>query len=179
MAQETRTGPQPDESEQQPVPHAAVQALQARFADAIEDVTIFRDEITVRVRKDAVHQSLQLLRDDPALRYDMLIDLTGVDWRVRMPRFDVIYQLYSTDNRHRLRLKSGVNAIERGDTIATASDLWASANWLERECFDMFGINFADHPDLRRILLPEDWNEGYPLRKDYPLRGHKQWGQYH
>jgi len=170
---------QPDEAPQQPVPHAAVQALQGRFADAIEEVILFRDEITVRMRKDAVHDALQFLRDDPALRYDMLIDLTGVDWRVRMPRFDVVYQLYSTDNRHRLRIKSGVNAIERGDSIPTAANLWASANWLERECFDMFGINFANHPDLRRILLPEDWNEGYPLRKDYPLRGHKQWGQYH
>ena len=93
MAQEPRTttGAQPDESPQQPAPHAAVQALQARFADAIEDVATFRDEITVRVHKDAVHQALQFLRDDAALRYDMLIDLTAVDWRVRMPRFDVVY----------------------------------------------------------------------------------------
>ena len=179
MAQEPRTETQPEASPPSPPAHPAVQALQSRFADAIEDVVIFRDEITVVIHKDAVHQALQFLRDDPALRYDMLIDLTGVDWRVRMPRFDVVYQLYSTDNRHRLRVKSGVNALERGDSIPTASDLWASANWLERECYDMFGINFADHPDLRRILMPEDWNEGYPLRKDYPLRGHKQWGQYH
>lgn len=179
MAQEPRTGEQPDELPPAPMPHAAVQALQVRFGGAIDDVTLFRDEITVRVAKDAVHDVLHFLRDDPALRYDMLIDLTGVDWRVRMPRFDVVYQLYSTDHRHRLRVKSGVNALERGDSIPTASDLWAAANWLERECYDMFGINFAGHPDLRRILLPEDWNEGYPLRKDYPLRGHKQWGQYH
>lgn len=179
MAQEPLSGAQPIESVLQPAPHAAIEALQVRFADAIEDVATFRDEITVRIRKDAVHQALQFLRDDPALRYDMLIDLTAVDWRVRMPRFDVVYQLYSTDNRHRLRVKCGVNALERGDSIPTTADLWASANWLERECYDMFGINFADHPDLRRILLPEDWNEGYPLRKDYPLRGHKQWGQYH
>jgi NADH-quinone oxidoreductase subunit C len=179
VAQEPRTGTEPDELPSAPMPHAAVQALQARFGGAIEDVTLFRDEITVRVGKEAVHEALHFLRDDPTLRYDMLIDLTGVDWRVRMPRFDVVYQLYSTDNRHRLRIKSGVNALERGDSIPTASDLWASANWLERECYDMFGINFADHPDLRSILMPEDWNEGYPLRKDYPLRGHKQWGQYH
>jgi len=160
-------------------PHPAVQTVQQRFGNAVEEVVTFRDEITLRLQKDAVHDALQLLRDDAALRYDLLIDLTGVDWRVRAPRFDVVYQLYSTANRHRLRVKSGVNALERGDSIATASDLWASANWLERECYDMFGINFAGHPDLRRILLPEDWNEGYPLRKDYPLRGHKQWGQYH
>jgi NADH-quinone oxidoreductase subunit C len=156
-----------------------VTALQARFGDAVEDVAIFRDELTIRVGKHAVHEALHLLRDDPTLRYDMLIDLTAVDWRVRVPRFDVVYQLYSTDKRHRLRVKSGVNALERGESIPTASDLWASANWLERECYDMFGIDFAGHPDLRRILLPEDWSEGYPLRKDYPLRGYKQWGQYH
>ena len=179
MAQEPRTGEQPDELPPQPPAHPAVQAVRQRFGDAVEDIVTFRDEITVRIHKDAVHDALHFLRDDGALRYDMLIDLTGVDWRVRAPRFDVVYQLYSTDNRHRLRVKSGVNALERGDSIATASDLWASANWLERECYDMFGINFAGHPDLRRILLPEDWNEGYPLRKDYPLRGHKQWGQYH
>lgn len=179
MAQEPRTETQPDDVPHEPAPHAAVQALQARIAGAIEDVTTFRDEVTVRVHKDTIHQALQFLRDDPALHYDMLIDLTAVDWRVRMPRFDVVYQLYSTDHRHRLRVKCGVSALERGDSILTASDLWASANWLERECYDMFGINFAEHPDLRRILMPEDWNEGYPLRKDYPLRGHKQWGQYH
>ena len=178
MAQEPQPGVQPDELPQ-PLPHPAVQAVQQRFGDAVEDVVLFRDEVTIVLHKDAVHDALLLLRDDTTLRYDMLIDLTGVDWRVRMPRFDVVYQLYSTGNRHRLRVKSGVNALERGDSIATASDLWASANWMERECYDMFGINFAGHPDLRRILLPEDWNEGYPLRKDYPLRGHKQWGQYH
>jgi NADH-quinone oxidoreductase subunit C len=179
VAQEPRTGEQPDESPPQPPAHPAVQAIQQRFGGAVEDVVTFRDDIAIRIHKDAVHDALHFLRDDANLRYDMLIDLTGVDWRVRAPRFDVIYQLYSTENRHRLRVKSGVNALERGDSIATASDLWASANWLERECYDMFGINFAGHPDLRRILLPEDWNEGYPLRKDYPLRGHKQWGQYH
>jgi len=178
VAQEPQPGVQPDELPQ-PLPHPAVQAVQQRFGDAVEDVVLFRDEMTIVLHKDAVHDALLLLRDDTTLRYDMLIDLTGVDWRVRMPRFDVVYQLYSTGNRHRLRVKSGVNALERGDSIATASDLWASANWMERECYDMFGINFAGHPDLRRILLPEDWNEGYPLRKDYPLRGHKQWGQYH
>ena len=179
MDEETRTESQPDETPSAPPPHASVQALRERFADTIEEITNFRDEIMVRINKSAVHDALHFLRDDPSLRYDMLIDLTGVDWRVRAPRFDVVYQLYSTSRRHRLRIKSGVNALERGDSIPTASDLWASANWLERECYDMFGINFAGHPDLRRILLPEDWNEGYPLRKDYPLRGHKQWGQYH
>ncbi len=179
MAEETRTDMQPDESAPASAAPIAVAALRARYADAIEEVVEFRDECTIRIHKDAVHDALHFLRDEPTCAYDMLIDLTAVDWRVRSPRFDVVYQLYSTHYRNRLRLKSGVNALERGDSIATAADLWAAANWLERECFDMFGINFAGHPDLRRILLPEDWNEGYPLRKDYPLRGYKQWGQYH
>ncbi len=154
-------------------------AVRERFGDALEEVILFRGELTLRVHKDVVHDVLVFLKSDATLAYDLFIDLTAVDWRVRVPRFDVVYQLYSIANRTRLRVKSGVNAIERGDSIATASDLWAAANWLERECFDMFGINFAGHPDLRRILLPEDWGEGYPLRKDYPLRGYKQWGQYH
>jgi NADH-quinone oxidoreductase subunit C len=159
--------------------HPAVRAVRERFGDAVEEVVTYRDETTIRIANAVAHDVLQFLRDDPALAYDMLIDMTAVDWRVRRPRFDVVYQLYSTRNRDRLRVKSGVNPIESGDAIPTSADLWASGNWLERECYDMFGINFAGHPDLRRILLPEDWNEGYPLRKDYPLRGHKQWGQYH
>src|SRR4051812_23141214 len=159
--------------------HPAARAVQERFGDALEEVATYRDETTIRVTNAAAHDVLQFLRDDAALAYDMLIDMTAVDWRVRRPRFDVVYQLYSTRNRDRLRGKSGVNAIESGDSIPTSADLWAAGNWLERECYDMFGINFAGHPDLRRILLPEDWDEGYPLRKDYPLRGHKQWGQYH
>lgn len=162
-----------------PPAHPAAVAVQERFGDAVTEIVVFRDETTVHVATERVHDVLQFLRDDPTLAYDMLIDLTAVDWRVRRPRFEVMYQLYSTQNRDRLRIKAGVGPIESGDAIATSSDLWASGNWLERECFDMFGINFAGHPDLRRILLPEDWNEGYPLRKEYPLRGHKQWGQYH
>lgn len=179
MAQETPAATSTGAEAPQSAVHPSVQALQERFGGAVEDVVLFRNEVTVRMSKDAIHEALQFLRDDPNLQYDLLLDLTAVDWRVRVPRFDVVYQLYSTPNRTLLRLKSGVNALERGDSIPTASDLWASCNWLERECYDMFGINFANHPDLRRILLPEDWNEGYPLRKDYPLRGHKQWGQYH
>ncbi len=154
-------------------------AVRERFGDAVRDVTLYRGELTILVTKEAAHDVLAFLKTDPALAYDMLIDMTAVDWRIRVPRFDVVYQLYSTANRRRLRIKSDVNAIERGDSIPTSADLWASGNWMERECYDMFGINFAGHPDLRRILLPEDWGEGYPLRKDYPLRGYKQWGQYH
>lgn len=154
-------------------------AVRERFGDAVRGVTLYRGELTILVTNEAAHDVLAFLKSDAALAFDMLIDLTAVDWRVRVPRFDVVYQLYSTANYRRLRVKSDVGVIERGDSIPTASDLWASGNWLERECFDMFGINFAGHPDLRRILLPEDWNEGYPLRKDYPLRGYKQWGQYH
>jgi NADH-quinone oxidoreductase subunit C len=180
MAEQAASSQQPAEAASPPAPlHPAARAVQERFGDAVEEIISFRDETTVRVANAAAHDVLQFLRDDPALAYDMLIDMTAVDWRVRRPRFDVVYQLYSTRNRDRLRVKSGVNPIESGDSIRTSADLWASGNWLERECYDMFGINFAGHPDLRRILLPEDWNEGYPLRKDYPLRGHKQWGQYH
>ncbi len=174
MAQETQTAPDVNDRAR-PV----VDAVREQFGDGLVEVVQFRDETTLRMTKETVHDTLAFLRDDPRFVYDMLIDMTAVDWRVRVPRFDVVYQLYSTANRLRLRVKSGVNAMERGDSIPTSADLWESGNWLERECYDMFGINFAGHPDLRRILLPEDWGEGYPLRKDYPLRGHKQWGEYH
>jgi len=97
----------------------------------------------------------------------MCSDLTATDWPPRAERFDVVYCLYSTRHRHRLRVKAKLAV----DTpIASVTPVWPSANWLEREVYDMFGIPFAGHPDLRRILMPPDW-QGYPQRKDYPLEG--------
>ena len=107
----------------------------------------------------------------------MLTDLTAVDMlRLRTtPRFDVVAPLYSIQNRVRLRLKAGCND---GEPFPSLVPLWNGANWLEREAYDMFGIVFEGHPDLRRMLLPDDWDEGFPLRKDYPLRGWKEFPVY-
>jgi len=107
------------------------------------------------------------LRDAPDAAFDLCSDVTASDWPPRAERFDVIYCLYSTRHRHRVRVK--VKAAEH-QAVPSVTGLWPGANWLEREVFDMFGVNFTGHPDRRRILMPEDW-QGYPQRKDYPLEG--------
>ncbi len=148
----------------------AVARLRERFPEAIEDVTNFRSQLTVRIRNEAIRAVCEFLRDEPGLEFGMLADLCGVDMiKLReIPRFDVVYHLYSMTRNHRLRLKA---AVGENETIPSVTPVWKGANWEERECYDMFGIEFSGHPDLRRILLPEDW-EGYPLRKDYPLAGY-------
>ena len=103
----------------------------------------------------------------PETRFDFLSDLTATDWPPRAERFDLIYCLYSTVHRHRLRMKA---RLADGQSIASVTSVWPAANWFEREAFDMFGITFSGHPDLRRILMPADW-QGHPQRKDYPLEG--------
>jgi NADH-quinone oxidoreductase subunit C len=98
---------------------------------------------------------------------DFCSDVTAVDWPDRQARFDVVYVLYSVPHRHRVRVKVHV---DDGAEVPTCAGIWPAANWLEREVYDMFGIRFAGHPDLRRILMPDDW-QGHPQRKDYPLEG--------
>lgn len=148
-----------------------VQRLRDQFADAVLEVVEFRGEITVRVPRERVHEICHFLREDPATQMDYLSDLTGLDMLPRSPRFDVVYWLYSLPRNHYVRLKAATDEQEPVDSV---TDVWAAANWAERECYDMFGIQFAGHPDLRRILLPSYWDEGYPLRKDYPIRGYNQ-----
>jgi len=151
-----------------PEQNVAVQKLRASIPHVIEEVSAFRDQVSVRIFKENIVEACFFLRDTPELEYDFLTDLTAVDYPMRPRRFDVVYHLYSMTRNHRLRLKATVG---EGEEIATVVPVWKAANWEERECFDMFGIVFTGHPDLRRILLPEDW-EGYPLRKDYPLGGY-------
>jgi len=107
------------------------------------------------------------LHDAPDAAFDYCSDLTATDWPPRAERFDVIYCLYSTRLRHRVRIK--VKAAEN-QPVPSVTSIWPAANWLEREVFDMFGVNFTGHPDRRRILMPDDW-QGFPQRKDYPLEG--------
>jgi NADH-quinone oxidoreductase subunit C len=157
--------------------HLAIRALRAAFPDDIVEVVFFRDEVTVRVNAKIWQQAFALLRADPDLSYRTLSDLTAVDMlRLRRDqhRFDVVGTIYSIKNRQRLRLKTSISESEGCDTLTT---VYRTAGWLERECYDMFGITFHGHPDLRRMLLPEDWDEGHPLRKDYPIRGYKQYVQ--
>jgi NADH-quinone oxidoreductase subunit C len=157
--------------------HPAVRALRAAYPDDVLEVVFFRDEVTVRVNAHRWLDMFAMLRSDPDLAYRILTDLTAVDMlRLRRDqhRFDVVGTMYSVKNRQRLRLKASIAESEGIDTLTTVH---RTAGWLERECYDMFGITFHGHPDLRRMLLPEDWDEGHPLRKDYPMRGYKQYVQ--
>lgn len=157
--------------------HPAVRLLRERLPGVIVDIVRFRDETTIHLQRESLRDACALLRDDTRTSFTMLTDLTAVDMlRLRStPRFDVVAQLYSLKNRVRLRIKAGCND---GEPVPSLVPLWNGANWLERECYDMFGINFDGHPNLRRILLADDWDEGFPLRKDYPLRGWKEYPVY-
>ncbi|HET9495061.1 MAG TPA: NADH-quinone oxidoreductase subunit C [Chloroflexia bacterium] len=151
-----------------PEENIAVQKLRAAMPDAIEEVSSFRDQVSVRVYKDRIVEVCTFLRDTPGLEFDFMTDLTAVDYPTRPQRFDVVMHLYSMTQNHGLRVKA---AVGENETIPTVSGVWKTANWQEREAYDMFGVVFEGHPDLRRILLPEDW-EGFPMRKDYPLGGY-------
>ncbi len=125
-----------------------------------------RGQAVIIVPRETLGQALRTLRDHPELHFDMLSDVTAVDYLGRTPRFEVVYQLYSLDLNHRLRVKVAVP--EDDPVVPSAASIWKSANWAERETFDMFGIRFAGHPDLRRILMYPEFT-GFPLRKDYPV----------
>jgi NADH-quinone oxidoreductase subunit C len=128
----------------------------------------FRGETTVLVERDSVVDVCAYLRHEPALGYAFLSAIQCCDWLGHEPRFEISYQLLSMERRDRLRVKIGVS--EADLTVPTMTTVWATANWFEREIYDMFGITFIGHPDLRRILMPDDW-EGHPLRRDEPIGG--------
>jgi NADH-quinone oxidoreductase subunit C len=139
--------------------------LKEKFADSIVEIIEFRGELTVLIGKESLMGVCQFLKNDSELKYNFLSDISGVDFLGREKRFEVVYNLYSIPNRWRVRLK--VNLAE-DESVDSLTSLWDAANWLEREAFDMFGIKFNNHPDLKRILMPDDWI-GHPLRKDFPL----------
>jgi NADH-quinone oxidoreductase subunit C len=144
----------------------AVIKLREKFSASMIDVKEFRGEVTVTVKKEDIVAICDFLKKN--LSYNLLADVTAVDYLGKEPRFMVVYNLYSIANKDRLRVKAPLMTDEC--EIDTVSNLWNSANWLEREVYDLFGVNFINHPDLRRILMTEDW-VGHPLRKDYPLQG--------
>jgi NADH-quinone oxidoreductase subunit C len=124
-------------------------------------------QTTVYIAPDDVPAVMRAMRDRPELRFTVLAEVTAVDYWPRTPRFELVYLLLSIEHRLRVRLKVKLSA--DAPHVATVSDVWPSANWLEREVWDLFGIVFDGHPDPRRLLMPEDW-EGFPLRKDYPVQ---------
>jgi NADH-quinone oxidoreductase subunit C len=145
----------------------AVKKLQEKFPASVSEVKTFRDEVNVTVQKKDVFGICKFLYSDPDLQYQMLTDLCGVDFFPEQPRFEVVYLLYSMKTQKRLRLKIKVGESE---SVSSVESIWKAANWLEREVYDLFGIPFDNHPDLRRILLWDGY-EGHPLRKDFPVEG--------
>lgn len=145
---------------------ASVEKLKSKFSSAVLDVAEFRGELTVTVEKGRIVEICTFLRDECG--YNFLCDLCGVDYLGQSPRFMVVYNLYNISTKMRLRVKVPVE--EQNANVDTVSGVWSTANWPERECWDLMGISFNDHPDLRRILMADDW-EGHPLRKDYPVQG--------
>jgi NADH-quinone oxidoreductase subunit C len=145
---------------------AVVDKLKAKFGDTVLDEKEFRGEVTVVVKKEEIVAVCTFLKDE--LGFNFLTDLCGVDYLGTAPRFMVVYHLYNIGTHQRFRVKASVE--ESDARIDTVSGVWSTANWHERECYDLMGISFNNHPDLRRILLPDEW-EGHPLRKDYPVQG--------
>ena len=145
-----------------------LERLTAKFKDAVlETHSDFGDDTAV-VRAEQWQEICRWLRTDPAMSFDMLVDLCGVDYPDRTPRIEVVLHLYSIEKRHRVRLKARVGDSEGvGAEIDSISTIWSGANWFERETWDMMGVKFRGHPDLRRILMYPEF-EGHPLRKDYP-----------
>ncbi len=145
-----------------------LERLKTRFGEAILESKEFRGELTVVVRPERIVEICSFLKTDPDLSYDFLSDLCGIDMYTPQNRFGVIYNVLSLGKKHRFRIKAFVN--EENPRIQSVTSVWGTANAHERETFDMFGIIFEGHPDLRRMYMPEDF-EYFPLRKDFPLMG--------
>lgn len=137
-------------------------------ADAIEQVVIDRGELTLHVVPAQVAAVCQVLRDDPGLRFELCSSVSGVDYPDQERRLHVVYQLTSLTYRTRIRVETAVSAAD--PVVPSVTAVYPTADWQEREAYDMFGVLFSDHPNLTRILMPDDW-EGHPQRKDYPLGG--------
>jgi NADH-quinone oxidoreductase subunit C len=155
-------GPKPADASNHPL----VKKLKAQFGASVGEALEFIGQVSVRVDREAIVAVCQFLKEDGESSFDYLSDLTCVHYPERGARpFEVVYNLFSIDLNQRVRLK-----VETDDSVGVASvtGVWPAANWLEREVYDLFGVPFSGHPDLRRLLLPPDW-EGHPMRKDYPL----------
>ncbi len=159
----------PRGSDGDPAEHPSVTALQSRFGSAVLHHEVQAgDQQVVFVDAARNREVLEWLKDDPEQRYDLLADVTAVDYGGGKP-LQVVYQLWSVPHKRALRVKCELPL--DGLSLDSVVQLWKAANWLEREVYDLFGVEFTGHPDLRRILMPQNYAEGHPLRKDFPLRG--------
>jgi NADH-quinone oxidoreductase subunit C len=144
------------------------QKLNEQFNEIDFELSEYLDELTIKLPKEHIVNVCEFLKKDSDLEFLLCLDITAIDWAKRKNRFTVVYHIYSFKNNFRLRLKADVD--ESDCTIDTVSSVWKGADWQERETYDMYGIKFNDHPDLRRMYMPEDF-EYHPLRKDFPLMG--------
>jgi NADH-quinone oxidoreductase subunit C len=155
-------GPKPEDASEHPL----VKKLREQFGESVNGASTFLGQLSVQVSAQSLVAACQFLRDDAESAFNYLSDLTCVHYPEREDApFELVYNLYSITRNERVRLKVGVNETEGAESVTS---VWPTANWMEREVFDLFGVTFRNHPDLRRLLLPPDW-EGHPLRKDYPL----------
>jgi NADH-quinone oxidoreductase subunit C len=150
--------------------HPAVAKLLAWSPASVQHAKFDRDEMSIYVERSLIRDACMLLRDDPDCLFNYLADVTCVDWFPSEPRFEVVYHLLSISKKERVRLKVRLDG--SSPALDSVTQTWPSANYFEREVFDLFGVRFAGHPYLRRLLMPEDW-EGHPLRKDYPVEGYR------
>ncbi|HEX6879425.1 MAG TPA: NADH-quinone oxidoreductase subunit C [Terriglobales bacterium] len=163
--------PKPAGPTPQPLDNELTRSLRQTFGSGVEALSYVGQNYLV-VQRDIVHDVLHILEKDEC--FDYCVDITAVHYPKNEKQFEIVYILYSFPKNERIRVKT---AIAEGESIPTATNLWPTADWLEREMFDMFGITFDGHPNLKRILLPDGW-KGYPLRKDYPiLLQDKEWVQ--
>ena len=144
------------------------QKLQDNFPKVKFEFTDYREDLSAKFEKTHIVDVCRFLKDEPELQFRLCVDITAVDWAKRKNRFTMVYHIFSLKHNFRLRLKADVD--ESDCTIDSVSSVWKTANWHERETYDMFGIKFNNHPDLRRMYMPEDF-QYHPLRKDFPLMG--------
>jgi NADH-quinone oxidoreductase subunit C len=150
--------------------HPALARILSWNSSAVQGAKFDRDELSIYIDRSTIRDACSLLRDHPDCPFNFLSDVTCVDWHPSEPRFEVIYHLLSIPNKERVRLKVKLDG--SSPALDSVFPVWPSANFFEREVFDLFGIRFSGHPYLRRIQMPEDW-EGHPLRKDYPVEGYR------
>jgi NADH-quinone oxidoreductase subunit C len=150
--------------------NVVAEGLRSWNANAVAEVTEFRGETTIVVPRELLRAAAEQCRANTKLQYNLLTDATCVDRYPVEPRFELNYHLVSIPRREKVRLR--VRLVGSDPVVDSLVPVWPGANWLEREIFDLFGIRFTGHPDLRRILLPDDW-EGHPLRRDYPVEGYR------
>ena len=150
--------------------HPALGRLLDSIGAAVQNAKFDRDELTIWIDKSSIREACAILRDDSDCPFNYLSDLTCVDWYPSEPRFEVVYHLLSIRKKERVRLKARLDG--SSPALESVTSVWPSANFYEREVFDLFGVRFTEHPDLKRIMMPDDW-EGHPLRKDYPVEGYR------